>query len=118
MEGYPQYQLMTVRCLGDPKLRKQIKGMYTEVWGRRESRRMVGYILQQHFMELEKQECSWEYMEDFFKTVAFTGERENFEDTVCFLERAFRETGCGIAEEIRRWLETLLRTERKGGAAR
>lgn len=113
MEGAPRYQLMTVRCLEDPDLKKRIKGMYIEVWRRRRFRLRMGYILQQHFMELEKQRRPWKYMKDFFKTVAFAGEQEDFEHTVCFLERAFREKGCGLAEEIRRWLEELLRTREK-----
>lgn len=114
-EGFPKYQLMMVHCLKDRETRKRVREMYTELWRKSRFRRIFGHILYQHFIELERKGRSWSYMQEFFKTIAFTGERADFEDTVRFLERyGVREQGGKTADEIRSWLCGLLQMKKTG----
>ena len=114
-EGFPKYQLMMTHCLKEKETRRRVREMYIELWRKSRFRRLLGYILYQHFIELERKGRSWSYMQDFFKTIAFTGDRADFEDTVRFLERyGAREQGGNTADEIKSWLYGLLQMKKTG----
>lgn len=105
-EGYPWYKLMMFQCLQDREIRTCIREMYIELWRKRKFRKIIGRILKQHFIELEYRKIPWNYLKDFFKTVAFTGREEDFKDTIYFFKK---EKNSKTSKEVCDWLESILK---------
>lgn len=115
-EGYPGYQLMLLACLREKEIRNRAREMYVSIWRSSRFRRLLAQVLRLHFQELEKAQRPWEYMKDYFKTVAFTGVKADFEDTVRCLESMGQgKEPSKTAGEIRNWLCELIELRRKRG---
>lgn len=115
-EGYPRYQLMLLACLKRKEIRNRAREMYVSIWRSGRFRRLLAQVLRLHFQELENARRSWEYMKDYFKTVAFTGVKADFEDTIrCLEAMSGGKERSKTAEEIRNWLCELIELRRKRG---
>lgn len=111
MERYAQYKLNFILVLTDKNVRQKVSGMYRELWEKNRIRKVWKIVLQEHFVELEKNEKNWDYMRDFFKIIAFTGKREDFYNVQNMLHNMTESVK--ICKEIERWLYKLVEERRK-----
>ncbi len=70
--GFQQRGISKVSAYDDTlpereKTRRRVREMYIELWRKSRFRRLLGYILYQHFIELERKGRSWSYMQDFLR---------------------------------------------------
>ena len=110
MEGYPKYQLIFLSALERKEIRLKIRKMYWEFWGKYKVRSIWAQILENHFIELERFNQSWDYTKPFFRTIAFTGNPEDYDMVQNSLSNMRRSRK--IAKSVKQYLKNLL--EKRG----
>lgn len=114
-EGYPRYQMMFIKLMQEKEMRKTIIPLYRYVWRKKVFRDVLEETLNHYLDQLWKKNQDWVYSKAFFRTLSFTGEKKDFENTVKML-RKIGQKGNLVADQILTDLQNLLTqrmTERK-----
>lgn len=107
-EGYPEYQMMFIRLMQEKEIRKTVLPLYRYVWKRKVYRDNISEVLKYYLAELGKKGHNWTYAKGFFRSLSFTGEKSDFENTDKMLSK-MEKTENTVAEQIRRDLQILLK---------
>lgn len=112
-EGYPFYKCAILDSFHKKELRSGISPVMTYVWQVKALRDIIANeILSRYIQELDYYSRSWEYGKSFLKSLAFTGQQEDYKNAIRMLER--RGTKGKTADEMRDYLENLLQQRKKG----
>lgn len=113
-EGYPLYRSLFLNSFNSRESRKRLGPLMRYVWQRQILRQLfLEKILLLYIKELRDMDRPWDYMKNFFKVIAFTGEETDFEHTLRTLGRIKTEQeGKAIADQIKEYLVGLLSSRR------
>lgn len=109
-EGYPLYRSLFLASLNNRESRKRLGPIIRYVWQKQIFRQLfLEKILLLYIKELRDSGRSWDYMKNFLKVIAFTGEETDFEHTLRTLGRIKEECdGKEIADQMKEYLTELL----------
>ncbi|WP_024293556.1 hypothetical protein [Lacrimispora indolis] len=113
-EGYPLYRSLFLNSFNSRESRKRLGPLMRYVWQKQILRQLfLEKILLLYIKELRDLNRPWDYMKNFLKVIAFTGEETDFEHTLRTLGRIKTEQeGKAIADQMKEYLVGLLSSRR------
>ncbi len=106
-EGYPRYQMMFIKLMQEKENRKILLPLYHYVWKKKVFRDIMSEMLNYYLIQLWKKNLDWTYAKGFFRSLSFTGEKSDFDNTDKML-RKIEMTGNTVAKQLRKDLQSLL----------
>lgn len=114
-EGYPVYRSLFINCVNHKELRGKLQPLFLYIWHKKVFREILGKnVIVFYLSELEKKQRPWDYMKNFLKMLAFTGDAEDFDNTIRMLERVKNgKAGAMPAKQMIEYLMNLLTIRRE-----
>lgn len=109
-EGYPNYQSIFISSLNRKEIRTRMIPVMCYIWKKQPLRtQFMEPVFCAYVKELESYQKPWEYMKRFLKTIAFTGNRIDYDNTIRMLERLNKiNMQESIPKQMIRYLKNLL----------
>lgn len=104
-EGYPKYKMVFLNIFNNKELRKAMEPVIKYIWETRIFREEIVKILLLYLKLLCDNNRDSNYIKCFIRAIAFTGEKEDYDNTVRFLEKAKDNR---VAAQMKDYLKELL----------
>lgn len=111
-EGYPRYQMMFISMMKEKEIRELLLPLYHYVWRKKVYRHVLEETLNYYLEQLGEKGYDWTYTKAFFRSLSFTGEKTDFDNTVKMLNK-MEQKGNLVAKQICMYLQSLLKQRMK-----
>lgn len=104
--------MMFISMMKEKEIRELLLPLYHYAWRKKVYRHVLEETLNYYLEQLGEKGYDWTYTKAFFRSLSFTGEKTDFDNTVKMLNK-MEQKGNLVAKQICMYLQSLLKQRMK-----